>query len=180
MTLVIDKINLRKAALKEREKKELSADFRQASSRILAKILNSSDFVLAKNVALYIPIKNEIDITPLLKVKEKNFYLPRCNQNNLEFAEFLSYDKLKLSKWNILEPTGEKINPEILDIIYIPAVVANISGYRIGYGKGFYDRFFSENKLKAKKVIVISSMFISQEPFQDSFDVKCDYLISDI
>lgn len=179
MINTLDKTTLRKKALEKRMSAEFIGDNSRCSKRILSKILSSSDFVLAKNVALYFPIKNEIDITPLLKIKEKNFYLPRCNNNDLEFAKFISYDSLKLSKWNILEPLGEKINPEILDVIYIPALMANIEGYRIGYGKGFYDRFFNKYKLKAKKVIVISDRFISEIGFQESNDVKCDYLISD-
>ena len=177
--ITLDKKNLRTNALKKRMSAEFKNDVREKSSRVVSKILNSSDFVLAKNVALYFPIKNEIDITGLLNVKGKNFYLPRCNNEELEFVKFSSFDNLKLSKWNILEPLGEKIDPKILDVIYIPALLANTKGYRIGYGKGFYDRFFNMQNLKAKRVIVISSGFILEDDFQDSYDVKCDYIISD-
>ena len=177
--ITLDKKNLRKQALKERMSVEFKSDIRQKSSRVISKILNSSDFVLAKNVALYFPIKNELDITGLFNVKDKNYYLPRCNGNELEFAKFEGFDNLKLSKWNILEPIAPKISPDILDVIYIPALIANTQGYRIGYGKGFYDRFFDKYKLSAKKVIVICENFIIDKNFQEKCDFKCDYLISD-
>ena len=180
MLLTIEKTKLRKDALKLRFSNPYVDEIKSKSCRILTKIIKSSDFVMAKNVALYFPIKNEIDITGLFKISNKNFYLPRCSKNNLEFVKFVSFEKLQLSKWGILEPVGEKINPEILDIIYIPALLVNKKGYRIGYGKGFYDRFLVQNNVKAKKVAVISSEFICPFDFQEENDIKCDYLISDL
>lgn len=173
MLNTLDKIQLRKLALEKR------ATFSsELSVQITQKILNSLDFKDAKNVALYLPIRNEIDISGLLKVKGKNFYLPRCNENSLEFVKYEGVKSLILGKFNILEPAGEKINPEILDVIYIPALMANSLCYRLGYGKGYYDRFFNENNTKAKKIIIVSKELILDEFIQDKFDYKCDEIIS--
>ena len=83
-----------------------------------------------------------------------------------------------MGKFNILEPIGEKINPSILDLIYIPALMANNNCYRLGYGKGFYDRFFAVNTTTAKKLIVVAKELVLDDFVQDEFDYKCDGIIS--
>ena len=84
------------------------------------------------------------------------------------------------NKFKIKEPTNEAISPEILDIIFLPSLGGDKFGNRIGYGKGYYDRFLAENKTKAKKVLIIQSALISDVEIKaDEFDIKYDYLISD-
>ncbi len=175
MKTIIKKEELRKIILKKR----LAKNSIKTSSLIVSKIINSKDFIQADNIALYYPIKNEIDITPILKIKNKNFYLPRCNNQELEFVKFTGFNSLKKGAFGIFEPIGKKINPAILDLIYTPALAANSSFFRLGYGKGFYDRFFSNNQIKAKKIIVISSEFFTNDFIQDPFDVALDGIISE-
>ncbi len=175
---VILKSDLRKSALKKRQS---VSDIKSVSTRVIQNILNSSDFKSAKNIAIYHPIKNEIDILNLLKVKDKNFYFPRCIDNSGECElEFVKYENnLCLGKYNIMEPLGQAIDPEILDIIYVPALMANKRNFRLGYGKGYYDRFFKkyQNSLKAKKVIVVLSDFITDRFKEEKFDFPLDYII---
>jgi len=173
MIKTLTKIELRKMALNKRV-----SFSRDLSKEILYKILNSDDFKKAKNIALYYPIKNEIDLTGLFSVENKNFFLPKCVDNELQFVKFDGFENLKVGSFNILEPIGQSVNPEILDIIYTPALIANKKCFRLGYGKGFYDRFFKKHNLKAKKVIVISEKLVLDEFIEDSYDVQCDYIIS--
>lgn len=176
---IIEKSELRKLILKKRKETDEACLIEKASSKIVSSIFLSNDFIEAKNIALYYPIKNEIDLRRLLNVKGKNFYLPRCNKNKLEFAKYTNENDLKSGEFGILEPQGKAINPNILDVIYIPALCANSKNYRLGYGKGFYDRFFAKNKnLKAKKIIVVKKEFILDSFLEDEFDIQCDYTIS--
>ncbi len=177
---ILTKKQLRKNAL---EKRKLFADsgiLKKNSSLIVSKILNSDFFKNAKHVGLYFPIKNEVDILSLHKIKDKFFYLPSCVGDKLEFRHFNGIENLKLGSFGILESVLPPINPEILDVVFIPALMANKNCYRLGYGKGYYDRFFSQNKLKAKKIIVVQSAFVSDIFVQDFFDVKCDSILSEI
>ena len=173
------KLILRHDALEKRRLFASSGMLQKNSSIIVSKILNSELFNNSKHVALYIPIKNEVDITPILRVHGKTFYLPACVNNKLEFRMYDNTLELKKGLFNIPESTLAAINPNILDLIYIPALLANNMCYRLGYGKGFYDRFFVENNLKAKKIIVIQSAFIDDGFVQDSFDIRCDGVISE-
>ena len=179
MITLTSKSELRKKAIEIRNSMANTNALKSVSLNIISKILNSGDFKKAKNIALYLPIRNEIDLTSLLNVKDKNFYLPRCNGDDLEFCLFEGENSLTQGRFNILEPTGKKIDPTILDIIYIPALMANKKCYRLGYGKGFYDRFFAFNEIKAKKVIVVAFNLISNEFVQDDLDFQCDEIISE-
>lgn len=175
MKTISDKKTLRQIALKKRALLINDA----LNKSVVNNIITSYDFIEAKNIALYLPIKNEIDITEILKIKDKNYYLPRCNGLNLEFCLYRDDENLKTGKFNILEPLGQKINPKILDIIYIPALMANKKAFRLGYGKGYYDRFFSNNNLKAKKIIIVPQELICEEFVEDEFDVAADLIISE-
>lgn len=174
------KNNLRMSASKKRYEMLKSGVTIFNSSTIVSKILNSADFKNAKNVALYLPIKGEIDISAILRVPNKNFYLPRCVGSDMEFVKFNSMIGLKRGKYDILEPQGDAINPSILDIVYVPALMANSRMYRLGWGKGYYDKFFHTHKLKAKKIIVISNNLISDEFVEDNHDYRCDGILSEI
>ncbi len=175
----INKSVLRKRALEKRAAFNKLGIIEKSSKIIVSKILNSDIYKNAKNIALYFPIKNEIDLTSLLCDKDKKFYFPCCHDSELEFREFLGCDKLKEGKFGILEPLGEVVEPKKLNIVFTPALLVNRHGFRLGYGKGFYDRFFNKYKEDFIKVAVVQSQFVSDEFVQDDFDIKCDYILSD-
>lgn len=185
---MISKINktkeeLRKYALEKRL--DIVPKLPGISNLAVFKIINSRFFKKAKNIALFYPIKNEINLLSLLQLDDKNFYFPKCtDDNNLEFLKYENINKTDFAlnfvqdKYNIPIPKGDKINPCELDIIFTPALMANLKKYRLGYGKGYYDNFFKKHEIKAKKVIIIAKEFISDEFVEDKFDVKCDLIIS--
>lgn len=171
------KIELRKQAKDIRKSYVQSGYLAELSNKILHKILNSSDFQSSKHIALYYPLQAEIDLRGLLNCKDKVFYLPRCIENNLEFVKFSGIENMKEAQFGLLEPDGDAINPEILDIIYVPALIANSRKYRLGYGKGYYDRFFAKNKINAKKIIVVAKKLINDDFLEDDFDICADQII---
>lgn len=176
MSTLINKQELRQEAIKKREDMHFKEVTKGISQTIVQKIINSADFKNALNIALYYPVNGEVNLLSLLKIKGKNFFFPKCDNLNLKFVKF--ENSFEPGKFNIPTPNGEIINPQILDLIYVPALVANANNYRLGYGKGFYDRFFSSNNLKAKKIIVIAKDFIRNDFIQEKFDFKCDEIIS--
>ncbi len=171
------KTELRKYAKDIRKTFVQSGYLGEISARILSKILNSSEFKKAKNIAIYYPLKGEIDLRGLLNCKDKSFFLPRCNENNLEFVEYKKEDELFEASFGLLEPQGLATDPKELDIIYIPALIANSKKYRLGYGKGYYDRFFAQNEIKAKKIIVVSKKLINDDFVEEKFDICADEII---
>ncbi|MBR1616747.1 5-formyltetrahydrofolate cyclo-ligase, partial [bacterium] len=156
-----------------------SGEINSFSKKIVDKIINSKEFDSAKNVALYYPLDGEINLLDLLKIKNKSYFFPRCKGDNLEFVKFVSQDAMYVDKYSIKVPKGESVIPEIFDVIYVPCLLANKDCYRLGWGKGYYDRFFSSNTLKCKKCIVVLSEFISDEFEIQEYDFQLDMLISE-
>ena len=171
------KENLREKIKKERNSLFMSGELNVLSKKITKNIIESSDFKNAQNIALYYPKKTEIDLTSILNIKGKNFYLPRTRGLDMEFVKYSG--ELQKSSFGIYEPKGQSIDPRILDLIYIPALCANKYCYRLGWGMGYYDRFFSKNKIKAKKIIIVASCFVLDEFKEEKSDYKCDFLLTE-
>ena len=74
------------------------------------------------------------------------------------------------------EPCSNFINPRNLDLVVVPALMADKSGFRLGYGGGFYDRFLVENKT-VKTILPIAKELIVEELPHEEFDIKIDEII---
>lgn len=151
------------------------------SASIIEKIKKSDYFIMAKNIAIFHPKKGEVNLLGLLEFEDKNFYLPRTKGDNMEFCPFKSEDELLESNFKIKEPKTNALSDlSLLDIIFIPALGADKLGNRIGYGKGFYDKFLNQNShiLKAKKIVVLPANLLCENIKADSFDVCYDYLVT--
>ena len=86
--------------------------------------------------------------------------------------------KIKVSEFGIPEPeNGVRLDPELLDVIFVPLLAFNLLGHRIGYGKGFYDRFLSLCRPESVKVGL--SLFEAEEKFiHENMDFPLDYCIT--
>lgn len=107
--------------------------------------------------------------------------VPRVNfeKDVLENLEFNSESKLKVSDWGIPEAVGDEfIDEKKLDIVLVPMLCFDERGFRVGYGKGFYDKFLSKCREDCLKVGL--SFFAPVDEIEDvnDFDVKLDYCIT--
>lgn len=176
-----------------------SLDIKAISHKICEKIRNHNIYKSSQNVMIFYPLKYEIDLLELLE-DDKNFYLPKVSSitlaRNIIFAgegagvsELAScthagegilvcpYSKnLKKSDLNILEPCTDPVNPEILDIIFVPALMIDKENYRLGYGGGFYDRFLAKYP-DIKTIVPIAEELIVDKLPHDEFDIKIDEII---
>lgn len=81
--------------------------------------------------------------------------LPRVNDSThlLESVFFESSTVLKINSWGIPEPeNGELIDPQMIDIVLVPMLIFDRSGHRVGYGKGFYDKFLATTRPDCQRV----------------------------
>lgn len=97
----------------------------------------------ARQVLLYASTEEEIDVLSLVAtLPEIQFYLPRCAPQR-RLAVHAYPCPLVTSRFGIREPaTSEpEVEPSVLDLVLVPALVLDTRGYRLGYGGGYYDRF---------------------------------------
>lgn len=176
-----NKKNLRERNRKIRARLSKIGAISHISKSIVEKIKCSDYFLNAKHVLIFHPKNGEVDLLELLTVEGKQFYLPRCNGNRLEICLHCTDDELCENKFGIKEPVCAPIEDlAILDVVFIPALGADIKGGRIGYGGGFYDRFFGENEaLCAKKVVVLPIDLICENIECEPHDVCYDELVTD-
>ena len=146
------------------------------SDKIVKNIQNFSFYQNAKNVMIYYPLKNEIDLRLLLK-DDKNFYLPKIIDNNLAVCPYKSGDKLTESEYKTQEPVTESVSPNIIDFVVVPGVCADYSKNRIGYGKGFYDKFLKQ--INAFKIFALPECCVINNIPTEEFDVELDFLITE-
>lgn len=138
-----------------------------------------------KNISCFASIssKNEVQTFPLInEISTKNHvYLPVSDFSNCSMNHWLFKpgDALIESPYGIPEPEQRQVslNPELFDVIIIPLLVADLMGHRIGYGKGFYDRFLKQCRPKALKIGLDFFDPIDRIP-ATSNDIPLDYLVT--
>lgn len=120
----------------------------QLSAKIATKIVNSDLFSEAKNIAVFVPMKTEVDTWPLIKCawqQKKRTFAPITQKNSsLRFHEFTDESDLSTTKMGLREPVGDDyIQADELDLVLVPLVAFDPQNNRIGMGGGYYDRTFS-------------------------------------
>ncbi len=134
---------------------------------------------------IFLPIvsQNEVDTEYILHVlagKDKNIVVSKSDFTTREMQHFLLTDatKLVVNEYGIPEPVnGIEVASENLDVVFVPLLAFDLDGNRVGYGKGFYDRFLTQ----CPKAIKVGLSFYEAEPFcSDVFesDVKLDYCVT--
>ena len=144
------KSELRKQLLSKRS--ELTEDYRAKAGNsvcenpLLLEQLNVADMVLC-----YISIGSELPTEGIIAYCLKHgirIAAPVCIGENILFRYINSTDDLRTGSFSVPEPKAYCLPAEITPsaVCITPAVCYNESGFRIGYGKGYYDRFFAQNK----------------------------------
>ena len=145
-----------------------------SSIAVVRKLKRCKELIAADTLLLYYPLKDEINIKPLYSL-DKRIFLPVIENNEMLFRR---YDgDLKKGKFGIMEPTGEYYTIGSNDLMIVPAVAYDRDGYRLGRGKGFYDRFLADKKIKT--IGVVSKLRIVSDVFREANDIKVDFIITD-
>lgn len=164
--------------------KELRAglDMVKISYFICENIKEQDFYINSKNILGFYPFNSEADLTELYKDDSKNWFLPSINPSKKEMFihPYKYYDILIENKFRVPEPiTPHEENLEIIDMIIVPALMADKSGHRLGYGAGYYDRFLSKIKHSCIKVVPLpEELFVDALPY-DELDVPADIILSE-
>lgn len=113
----------------------------------------------AKVVALFSPLPDEPQIGEIIELmsRERIVLLPRVEGDVMCFYPF-SPEAMSKGSYGIMEPMcGEPFAPAEIDVIIVPGVAFTADGLRMGRGKGFYDKYMSQEGFKAHKIGVCYS-----------------------
>ena len=144
----------------------------QADEQLTQCLLELPAFQEAKTLATYLSFDHEVSTASLIQAAlqlGKRVCVPRTYpQGRMVFVEY-DPDILEKTRFGLLEPNekGRVVDQSEIDLIHVPGVVFQSTGYRIGYGGGYYDRYLED--FTGKTVSTIYS--IQQKEFQpDTFD----------
>ncbi len=163
--------------MKNELRKNLKNICKNEYSESLTKLLREcKEYKNAKNIMIFYPLKNEISLLSLLEDEDKNFYLPRIEGSNLYCCPYKKGDALKLSEFNTKEPISSPVDKNQIELVVVPALCCDKNNYRLGYGKGFYDRFLKD--FQGKKVVCLPSSLILDTVYPEEHDVPVDIVIT--
>ncbi|WP_298039234.1 5-formyltetrahydrofolate cyclo-ligase [uncultured Desulfuromonas sp.] len=167
-----------------RQRKYLSAETcLDRSRRLQSRFLELREFASAVSVALYSPVLNEVfteEIFRRARHSGKRVAYPRVRGHALEFVEVAGHDEMRAGAFGVLEPTGNQIiPPDALDIVVVPGVGFDLAGHRLGYGKGFYDRYLHAAGRCRKAVGLAYEMQLVSELPAEAHDVRMHLLVTE-
>ena len=179
---MLEKKKLRKKFLQIRRKKyfEVNKDYFTPLKKLISKIFKRKKL----NLSIYYPSNNEVNTLKFLEVIDKKIttLLPVIdNKNDMKFCIWSNLDILKVNKYGMLEPStqSKSIIPEMS---LVPLLAFDEENYRLGYGKGFYDRYLNKNLKKFKKILTVGVAFSFQKYHKlpiNNKDVKLDYILTE-
>lgn len=124
----------------------------EKSNKIKNRLFKMDEFKHASTILFYISYGNEVYTHDMIKFamsNRKNVIVPVSDKNNrrLILSEFNNWDDLETGAYDILEPKKYRVTSiDKVDLVIIPGIGFDEKGYRIGHGKGYYDKLLSNSK----------------------------------
>lgn len=152
---------------------------RLLDKNIFEKLINLNVYNSSQNVMIFFPLENEVNLLELRNDKAKCFSMP-CIKNG-EIIPYLDNGCYQEGCFCVNEPCNSEVQDvKQIDLVIAPALAVDLKGNRVGYGKGYYDRFIRTlDRNKTKVATVIYDDFLVDEIKCDEFDEKVDIVITD-
>ena len=178
-----EKIAIRKKAFVNRKNKyyEVSKSF----FKPLVELLNKKNKIKKLFLSFYYPSNYEVNVLKLFelfKIKKMTALLPVVkSKNKMNFVKWQYLDPLKVNYFGMLDPYLQT-EPLIPDVMLVPLLAFDSKNNRLGYGKGFYDKFLRKFLRKKKKITTIGIAFSFQKYNKlptSKLDIKLDYILTE-
>lgn len=178
-------------------KKDLRIKYKALRNQLSKEDLDQMSLAIANKVLtleiwrktyfhVFLPISENKEVNTefilhLLSGKDKEIVISKSNFQTLNMTHFLLTDntKIKKNQCNIPEPVdGVEVPTNKIEVVFVPLLVFDTLGNRVGYGKGFYDKFLAQCNPKTIKIGL--SFFEAEKIIEDFFenDVKLNYCVT--
>ena len=162
-------------------------EHKERDEKICSLATSLVSFKYADVILLYAPIKSEIDVIPIFHEaikRGKRVAFPRCNveERTMKFHFVESLGELSPCAYGIREPSEDApvFDPDKergSAVCYVPGLAFDVCGYRLGYGKGYYDKFM--HTFNGCTIGVVYSDFILNSLPKGRFDKHCDVILTE-
>lgn len=157
--------------------------WQESSRSAQQQLLALEPFRRAERVALYAPLMNEVDTALLFAAARqagKRVFYPLVCGEHLTFHEVMAEEQLQRGSFGILEPCPVKpadvSTP--LDLMVVPGVAFDLRGHRVGFGKGYYDRYLAGLRQLPVLVGLCHDFQLCAEVPAEGHDIRMHYLVS--
>ena len=188
-----------KSFLRKRAKaalKEYCSDLplmEQIAKSVVTSVTNSDEYKNATMILGFMPMNDEVDIVPLMKQAlkdKKKVAVPKMAKsgNDMDFYLIDDFDGDFTSdnKYNIREPSENctKLSPDQIPsdaLIFVPGLVFNLEGARLGRGKGYYDKYLARVPDRDKRIVcgVCFTICVTKAVPIEKNDVRVNYLLNE-
>ncbi|MCH7967433.1 MAG: 5-formyltetrahydrofolate cyclo-ligase [Thaumarchaeota archaeon] len=151
-----------------------------ASEKIQKRLKKINAFRDAQKIGVYYPIGSEIltqNIIQELLSNGKDVFFPKVIRKNIEFRKIIDFSSLEKGSFDIMEPKDDCLTDNSLDVVLVPTVGISPTGVRLGYGRGFYDRFLSEHKTTTIS-LTLEKQIIKNIP-KSEHDIIIDWIVTE-
>lgn len=171
---MITKVELRQKQKQTREQ----INIKVISEQIIKKLLSLNEFISAKKIFTYISTEREVDTTQILELKNKEIFVPKILDKSMIMTKYTPNNLIK-NKFGIYEPQiYTSVKPNESDVIIVPALSVDREFNRLGYGGGYYDRFFMKNN-QGIKIAIIPEKLFTEKIKTDIYDIKMNILVTE-
>lgn len=179
----MDKKQIRKELFEKR--KHIPKDRKAIYDKEISNKITQTDyFKNAKQVLVFASCGDEFDTRYIIekcRMENKSVFYPLCidKQGEMKFLKVDSNEDLQNGMYDIPEPksTCDEYKPEQNDLIIVPCLSVDNNGYRIGYGKGYYDRFLKD--FNGVSICPCYHELLTDSLPTDEYDVKINILITE-
>ncbi|MBZ4043396.1 5-formyltetrahydrofolate cyclo-ligase [Flavobacterium hibisci] len=178
-------------------KKELRIHYKKLRKELTEEVIEEKSLEISNQLIslpiwdktyyhVFLPIEEQKEVNTefilhLLSGKDKEIVISKSDFDTRIMSHFLLTDNTKIRKneYNIPEPVnGLPVPSQTIEVVFVPLLAFDVFGNRIGYGKGFYDKFLAECKPETIKIGL--SFFEAVAQIDDVFesDIKLDYCVT--
>lgn len=136
----------------------------------------------AETILLYHPLPEEVDVSALLSIlsgQGRTVLLPRVTgRTQMVLCRYTSEKDLAPGPFGILEPVGEPFaDVAAIDVAVVPGMAFTSDGWRLGRGRGYYDRFLAAAPYIYKIGVCFPYQLVSEVP-HDEYDIRMDTVVA--
>lgn len=162
----------------------LGADREGRSARIAERVVSLPEVERASTVMAFWSFGSEPDTSPLIErlhARGVRVVLPRIVDGDLEPRAFAPGDPVTVTSFGACEPAdGDVVDPATIDVVVTPGVAFDRSGRRVGYGGGFYDRFFPKTRQDTARLAIAFDIQVVDDDLPNGhFDLRVDAIVTE-
>ena len=176
----MDKATLR-SIMKQKRLLVKPETFLSMNEIITQKVLSHPQYQKAHTIGFYVSLPQEVQTFALIQkaLLTHRVCVPKVNGDVMHFYEISSLKDLKEGCFHVLEPMSKHmIQPTDIDLMIVPMLSYDKELYRLGYGKGYYDKYFVSGFQGYKLGLAFSFQYVDHIE-RDEYDQKLDEVITD-